>query len=148
MSTHLRTQIRNAAVAALTGLATTGARVFANRLRVLTAAELPCLLVTIDRESVEYMTLTPAPHTERQMVLMVRGVAQAAANLDDRLDQVALEVENALCNSLLGGLVREQPRIVSLAYQDDDVTATPVGVITMDFAVTYYVNAGAAGTAV
>ena len=139
---HIRTQVRDAAVAALTGLASTGARVFANRLRVLTAADLPCVLVNTDDEVVDYVTMHEPALLERTLELTVRGVARAVSGLDVVLDQIALEVEQALATSLLGGLIKDAPTLVRISFEDEALLDKPVGVITLTFAIKYQMASG------
>ena len=84
---HARTQIRNAVVAALTGLSTTGARVHASRMRPTDA--LPALLITTDAEVIEQGAQR---RQMRTMDIVVRGLAKGGDGVDDTLDQIALEV--------------------------------------------------------
>ena len=59
---HFRTQIREAAAAALIGLATTGANVFQSRLHPIAEAKLPCLLVNTDDEEISALSIHPLVH--------------------------------------------------------------------------------------
>jgi len=56
---HLRKQIRDNVVTVLTGLSTTGSRVYASRVYPMAAANLPGLCVYTKSESVEILTMTP-----------------------------------------------------------------------------------------
>lgn len=129
---HLHTQIRGAVVTALTGLATTGPRVYANRLMQLPDALQPTLVVTLDEESAEGI-LIHAPQTyQRRLALVVAAYAKASAGLDDTLDQIGLEVENALSGGInVGG------RTLDLNYTgmtfDDELSDQSTGVRRMTF---------------
>lgn len=105
MANHLRRQIREAIATAVTGLATTAARVYQSRVYPLQNAELPGLLVYTESEVSERRT-APAPGLmERRVRVVVRGVTKAVADLDDTLDQICKEVEVALampCAALAG----------------------------------------------
>lgn len=103
MADHLHKQIRAAAVAALTGLATTGSRVYPNRLRVLQDADLPGLRIYLDDEDSEDVSLHQPVLQQRALTLVVEGCAKATAALDDTLDQVSKEVEVALSTGLTVG---------------------------------------------
>lgn len=107
MPTHLRSQIRDAVVAAVTGLTTTGARVYAGRARPLAKDSDPCLLVYATAETSDVHTIGSDPILLRSLTLAVEGLAVAteAAALEETLDQIALEVEPAItADSSLGGL--------------------------------------------
>lgn len=114
--THARQQIRDAAVTLLTGLATTGANVFPSRTLAVPADKRPALLVYTTEEESEPLTMGADPALERLAVLMVVGLADAAAdpstgsgqNIEDLLDDIAGEVETAFgADPQLGGLVKD-----------------------------------------
>jgi len=133
---HVRRSIREAAATAVTGLGVTGARVFQSRVYPLRDADLPCLLVTSLAEdtvnaSIDVLLL------ERVLQLRIRGVCKATSDLDDALDQIALEVEQALLGSTLGGLCK--PMVLSSTRIDlDDTLDKPTGVIDLIFSTTYF----------
>lgn len=107
MADHLRKQIRDAAVTALTGLATTGARVFRSRTLAVPPEKRPCLLVYTKDEDAERDSMGADPGILRTLDLMVVGQGDATRDLalDDLLDRMALEVEVALmADKTLGGL--------------------------------------------
>ena len=49
---HVRTSIRTAIASRLTGLTTTGSRVYPSRIQPLADANLPCLRVYLDEEEI------------------------------------------------------------------------------------------------
>lgn len=138
MADHLRKQIREAAATTLTGLATTGTRVFQSRARAVQSADLPCLRVYCDDETVELKTMGPVRERKRTLQLVVEGLAQANADLDDTADQIAKEVEVALDNNnSLGALAKFiEPREIKTEFSGD--AENVVGVIRMVFEVCYY----------
>jgi hypothetical protein len=91
---HLRKSIRDAVVTILTGLTTTGARVYPSRLYPYDPAEAggPGLMVYTVSESseLEGRTLT------RELDLVIEVVAQVNDTLDDTLDTIAVEIETAM----------------------------------------------------
>lgn len=109
---HVRAQIRAALAAALAGLATSGPRVYVARTeeRLLQANELPCLLIWPRGETIEVAEPlglgTPAVQ-QRVLGLTVSCVAAQNDTLIDTLDTMSVEVETALGESTLGGLVKE-----------------------------------------
>lgn len=143
---HARQQIRDAAISALTGLTTTGSRVFGSRLYALKDSDLPALLVNTDEESIEALTISSPAIQTRELSLLVRGVAQATASLDDTLDTIAAEVETVMgAAAPLGSIAR----VVGIDRITTDMAAElekPVGVITLHFSVVYSTVANAPQT--
>jgi hypothetical protein len=131
---HVRRQLRDAVVTRLTGLATTGANVYAHRAYPLERAKLPALRVYTVSETVEIVTIHAPMVQDRNVEVRVEGVEAAAeADLDDTLDQIAKEVETALSAALtVGG------KPVTLAYTGceielDDEAAKPHGIVTLSY---------------
>lgn len=148
--THVRTQIRDAFVSALTGLTTSGARVFPSRIHVLRDADLPCLLINLDNEEIAPATLHANPMLERTAELKVRACAKVAANLDDTLDTMVAEVEAAIAGAAdpsFGGLIKPQALPASLDIDFDDGLEKPVGVATLTYRITYFTAAASPATA-
>jgi hypothetical protein len=141
---HVRQQIREAAATALTGLATTSTRVYQSRVYPLRDADLPCLLISTDDETIT-STSIGSLQLERALKLTVRAVAKATSSLDDTLDQILAEVEAALSGSTLGGLCK-QTMPDSISVQMDDTLDKPAGVATLTYTVTYFTAGSAPGT--
>lgn len=142
---HLHTQIRTAVKTALTGLATTGARVWANRVHPLADSELPGLNITVDAESAEPMSIHPSALAERTLTLSVQAAAKGRTGLDDTLDQIALEVEQALAAGVVVGGRTLQPIYTGMEFDDAPLDA-PSAVKRLSFSLTYHSAAGAPDT--
>jgi hypothetical protein len=140
---HARRSIREAAAAALTGLATTGSRVYQSRLYTLRDADLPCLLINTDDEAITNATLG-SQILERQLTLTVRCVAKATASLDDVLDQIIEEVEPVLNDATLGGSAKAL-QLQSIGIEMVDTLDKPAGVATLTYTGTYYTAGNAPG---
>jgi len=141
MASHLRRQIREGLTTAITGLSTTGARVFTSRVYPLEVSDLPGLLVTSQSEIVDADSYGVPRPLQRRLRLEVRAIAQAAADLDDTLDQICKEVEIALAMpcAALAGLCKS----ITLLGTDigmSDGAEQPRGSAAMAFEV-YYVAA-------
>ena len=143
---HVRRQIREAAATALAGLATTGSRVFQSRIHPLRDADLPCLLISTDDEQIEAENAVSGGELTRELVLTVRGVAKATANLDDTLDGIAEEVEPVLNGASLGGLVK-RCTLERIRVEMDDTLEKPAGVIALEYRTTYFTSPALPGTA-
>lgn len=105
--THIRTQIRDAVAARVTGLPTTGANVFKSRVYPIQPTELPGILVYSLSERSEAQTMGHPRLMFRFAEIAVEILASANDDLDDILDQATLEVEKALSTDTnLGGVCK------------------------------------------
>lgn len=141
MANHVRRQIREAIATAVTGLVTTGARVYQWRAYPLQTADLPALLVYARSEVSTTETINAPAMQSRSLTVDVVGVAKATADLDDTLDQISKEVETALANpvaSLASGLA-ESLVLQSVNIDIDGSGEKPTGSITMTYQVDYSV---------
>lgn len=136
MPDHLRKQIRDAAAVALTGLATSGSRVFESRTHELQDTDLPGLRIYTNEESVVIGSLGASRLLERQLELVVECCSKKASSMDDELDAMIKEVEVALAaNQGIGGA-----KYVQLARIEIDMEGEAekeVGVARMTFTVPY-----------
>lgn len=146
---HVRKQIRDAAKTALTGLTTTGARVYATRPdeQPLQSSELPGLRVFTKDETVEVITTGPLRRRERLLELVVEACVRETSGYDDDVDLIAKEVETALdADVSLGGLCQDI-KPVSFSLEVDAAGEQPVAVGRMTFQVRYYTEKGTPGVA-
>ena len=105
---HVRKQIRDAIVTAVTGLTTTGSNVFRSRIYPLEQSDLPGLCVFTRSEAVEFDTLTMSRSINRALDVQIEAYVSATANYDNTLDQIAVEVEEALAADVtFGGLSKD-----------------------------------------
>ncbi len=95
--THVRKQIRDLAVTAVTDLTTTGTSVYADRAHPIPQDKLPALRIFYNRETVELAqgAMGADPTMHRRASLTVVGYADGSG-LDDTLDTIAKEVEIAI----------------------------------------------------
>jgi len=142
MANHLHKQIRDAIVTALTGLTTTGPRVYANRLQPLPDALSPTLLVTLDEETATPATFHTNPIYERELRLTVAAVCKATSALDDTLDQISKEVEVALSNGITLSGRRLDFTYTGMSF-DDEQADKPVGIKRLQFSVPFTAAANA-----
>lgn len=133
---HVRTQIREQIATLVTGLATTGNRVFQSRMRPQDEESLPCLLVTTHDEEIEQSLIGGL--YQRQLELVVVGVAKSSTAIDDILDAIALEVETVMAAEKRASLQRIETDF------DDDLDR-PVGRIALHYRIFYSTRAGDPG---
>jgi len=116
---HPRSLIRAAAVAALSGATDAGPRVYPSRTRPLNARLLPAIGVYVTDESADDGQTRPRTYV-RTATLAVDVIAQEDDSLDDTLDTICLQVEEALLvDPLLGGVCDD------LVYRGTNVTLVP-----------------------
>ena len=139
MADHVRKQIRDAAVATLTGLATTGARVYASRVYPLQDADLPALRVDIGVEEVSSDSFIQNRTLDRRLQLLVQGCVKQTSTYNDTLDQVIKEVEVALSTlaaQTMGGA--EHVQLIGINVTLEGEGDRPIAVGTMIFEVLYF----------
>ena len=93
---HARKTIRDRIVTDLTGLATTGSRVYRSRVYPLAEAKLPGLAVYTLSEQIDYATIGASRLQQRVLSVVVEIYVKGTSNYDDQLDQISLEIEDAL----------------------------------------------------
>lgn len=142
MANHAHRQIREAVATALTGLTSTGSRVYPNRLYPIADGDLPALRVFVDNEESNAQSIHQPYLQERTLRLQVEGCAKANAALDSTLDQISKEVETALAADLVIGSVRLAPIYTGSEY-DDQISEKPVAVKRLSFDIVFYVNSNA-----
>jgi len=140
MANHVRRQIREAVGTVLTGLSTTGARVFQSRAYPLEQTDLPGLLISTASESVEYIDIAAPATQQRTLTVRVDALAKATADLDDVLDGICKEVEVALASP--GATLAALAKSIMLAAVDVEVDASgaqPIGRASMEYRLVYFV---------
>lgn len=100
MSTHARQKIREAVAALLYDKPTTGRRVYPSRVFSLEESELPSWSVFCGPEEVTRITLGAPAYLHRNMALVLEGHALADERIDQVLDTMAMEAEQALSQIL------------------------------------------------
>jgi len=105
---HVRKQIRDAIVTATTGLSITGSNVFRSRIYPIEQTKLPGLCIFTKSEAVEFDTLTMSRSVNRVLDVTIEAYVSATTNYDNTLDQIAVEVEEALAaDPTLGSLAKD-----------------------------------------
>lgn len=146
--THARQQLRERVATDVTGLTTTGSRVYQSRIYNLEKTDLPCLLVYSKNEDSERDTFKGTNGLARNLSIVIEGYQKGASDLDDSLDTIAEEVEAALgADPTLNGLAKDSS-IVSTDIEYTGDGETPIGLVRMTFNVNYRTTTTAPGTAI
>ncbi len=145
---HVRQQLRDAIVTAVTGLATTGARVYTARVYPAQDSELPHLEVNTVDEDAELVSVHPQGTLERRLTIEITARARATSGLANTLDDITEQVETAL-----GGAITVSSKSVPLSYQGASIQFSgeadqPIGIAVLRYQATLYTAANAPGTLV
>jgi len=117
---HKRQAIRDAFAAAVTGLTTTGNRVYVSRVYPLDTASLPALVIYTKREASAPDTIGLPRTFTREITLSCEAYVRGVDGYDDLLDTIAAEVETALyAAGDFGGLIKDAYLLgTDVNYQD------------------------------
>jgi hypothetical protein len=127
---HARQQLREQVAAALTGLSLTGTRVFQSRFYPLERTDLPGILVFIDEDSIDYMSMSASPILKRETLVRVQAVAKANADLDDTLDTISAQIETAMHGASLSA---KSKNFIGTQIDIDSSGEQPVGTSTLTY---------------
>jgi len=152
MADHIRNQIRDRTVVAVTSLTTTGANVFQSPVLTPEEQTIPALLVYIDSEVTGFDGSIMGGILDRQALLHIDGYVEASATVLDTLDLISKEVEVSLATTGIvtaGGdsLVTEQ-ELQSTDIEISSESARPLGVIRLAYLINYRTAVGAPDVAV
>lgn len=135
---HVRALVRAAVLTAVTGLATTGANAFVAHEHPLNADELPCVLVAVSDTAQADSVVTPLI-LRRLVQIEVQAVAKATTGLVNTLDQIGLEVEQALGAGITVDGRTLYPRYTGSAAADLSIEIDrPVGALSITFEVEFF----------
>jgi hypothetical protein len=136
---HARQQIRQQLITTLTGLATTGSNVVASRVYDIATSKLPSLAIyTLSEDLGE----ESANKQMRLLDVVVEVREKASSNLDNALDAIGAEVEDALFAS---GDTTLNGKCKHFNYDGLEITLSgdaeqPIGLMTMRFIAKYRVD--------
>jgi len=137
---HIRKQIRDNMITALTGLTTTGSNVFNHRVYTLGSNKLPALCVYTNSDESVYETINPPRSVSSTLTVNVEGYVKATAGYDDTIDAICLEVSEALYADRTRGGVAKDTRIANMTSDLSDDGEQPLSVVIITVIVTYMYN--------
>lgn len=129
---HVRQQIRDAAVALLTGATSAGANVWSNRANALRPELMPAITVGTPEELASPLNLGSS--TAREVRLEIAIFATQMSGGDDALDSLAVEVEELMATPGLG-IAGASADYESASLTLDDLGAGEVGVLRLVYRV-------------
>lgn len=135
---HVRKQIRDNVVTTLTGLTTTGTNVYRTRIYPLASGKLPGLAIYTNSETSVYETLNRPRTRSRTLELMVEGYVSGTVNLDNTLDQIAVEVEEAMETDPTRNGLAKDTQLTSTEIELVGEGESVAGMIKMTFEIMYF----------
>jgi hypothetical protein len=138
MANHIRQQIREKIGTILTGLNTTGSRVYESRVYPLETV--PALVIYTKAESSEPIVIGTDRVMSRELSVVVEGYAKATSNFDDTIDTISKEVEEAIAaDRTLDGLAKDC-YLESTEIEFNAEGEKPLGYVSLTFLTNYYVK--------
>ena len=134
---HIRKTIREHVVTTITSLSTTGSNVYETRYFPLQTGNLPALIVYTLDETVEDYTIGQNTRTQlRSLNLIIEAHCRGTANIDDTLDTIAEEVEEAMVTDITRGGNAKDTKLVSTEV-DFDTASQKTGLMRLTYLITY-----------
>jgi hypothetical protein len=134
---HVRQQIREQVATTVTGLSTTGSNVFQSRVYPLQDSNLPALLVYSISEDSNADVMGSTLVAQRDLNLVIEGYVKATANFDDTVDTICAEVEAAMGTDRTLNNLAKFSQLVGTEINYNGEGESPVGVVTLTYAVQY-----------
>ena len=134
---HIRKSIREHVVTTVTSLSTTGSNVYETRYFPLQTGNLPALIVYTLDESIEDYTLGRNTRTQqRSLNLIIEAHCRGTANIDDTLDTIAEEVEEAMVTDVTRGGNAKDTKLVSTEIEFD-TASQKTGLMRLTYLINY-----------
>ena len=145
---HVRQLIRDNIVTTLTGLTTTGARVYPSRVYPIGEAALPGLSVYTNSENIAYQSMKPPRTLERTLTVTVEAYVKGVSGFDDSIDTIMSEVEAALYTDITRGGNARDTMIESVDIEFSGEGDQPLARATLNVAVNYITTEGTPSVAI
>jgi hypothetical protein len=139
---HRRQLIREAIKAALLSQTAAGIRVYETRKVPAKRLELPSIAIYTLQESINPDSKNRAPRELTRNVSVAIGAAvKEGENVDDAMDDIALEIERVMhADETFGGVCGDS--ILSETEMDvSEIGDQPIGIVILTYSVTYYTTA-------
>lgn len=145
---HIRKTIREQVVTTVTGLTTTASRVYETRIHNLSSADLPALVVYTNDEAVEYVAIGSSARTqERVLSVTIEAHVKGTANIDDTIDTISEEVEEAMAGDITRGGHARNTELKTMEIEFD-TASQKVGLARFNYDITYLTVENAVQTGV
>lgn len=131
---HIRTRIRQNLVTTLKGLTHTKSNVFDSRVYPMNADTLPGICVYTPSETSGYLSISPPRTLDKVITASIEIYVQMIDDYDERLDQIAADVEEKLYLDLSRGGLATDTRVLSFdsTFSGDVEQPVIMGKLTVD----------------
>ena len=134
---HIRKTIREHVVTTITSVSTTGSNVYETRYFPLQTGNLPALIVYTLDETIEDYTIGQNTRTQlRSLNLIIEAHCRGTANIDDTLDTIAEEVEEAMVADITRGGNAKDTKLVSTEIEFD-TASQKTGLMRLTYLISY-----------
>ena len=139
---HQRQVIRAAVLAILLNATTAGARVYATRVLPYQMTELPVIAIYTLQDDVADSSRSTAPRElTRSLSLNIEAWVAPGTNVDDAMDDIALEIENLMhADPYLGDVCVDSLLTATTTESVEDVDRE-LGIVILTYDVTYRTDA-------
>ena len=144
---HIRKTIREHIGTALTGLSTTGGSVYQSRVFPINASKLPALLVFTKDEEIIETSLKKPRSQHRQLQVIIEAHIKGTADIDDTIDTISEEVEEAMVSDVTRGGHAKDTRLQSTEIEFEEATSK-VGLCRFTYVIDYVTVENAVQTGV
>ena len=138
MAKHIRNQLRESVATTLTGLSTTGSNVSQSRIFNLEESGLPALVIYTKSEASELLVMGSARELQRDLTLAVEIYVKGILNVDDTIDNITKEVEEAMATDVTHGGLARDTFLESTEIEFNGEGDVPLAVCTMNYILKYH----------
>lgn len=148
MADHIRQQIRERIATTLTGLTTTGSKVYQSRIYPMQDSNMPGLLVYSTSEDSDIDVMGSTGTLNRLLNVSIEGYVKSTSEFDDKIDDICKEVETAMAgDQTINGLAKNS-FLSSTEINYSGEGEQPIGVVTLNYVVQYRTATNAPDVAV
>lgn len=148
MADHIRQQIRERVATTLTGLTTTGSRVYQSRVYPMAETNMPGILIYSTSEDSEIDVMGSTGTLNRLLNLTVEGYVKSTTEFDDKIDDICKEIETAMAgDQTINGLAKNS-FLAGTEINYSGEGEQPIGVVTLNYVVQYRTATNAPDVAV
>ena len=134
---HVRQQIRDRFATLLTsGVSLVSSRVYSSRVYPLTQANLPALTIYTGSERSGLQTMG-VKTLSRTANIMVDAYVRSTANVDDTIDSICVQVEEAIASDYTLNGIAKNTVLISTDIDFSGEAEQPVGIARLTFSVLY-----------
>ena len=138
---HVRTQIRDRMATTLTsGVALVSSRVYTSRTYPVTSANLPASTVFANSETSSLVTIGISKTLQRRLSVSVDVYARATSDLDDDIDAITVQVEEAIAADFTVNGLAKEALLISTDIEYSGEAEQQIGIAHMTYDVLYHTS--------